>query len=218
MQIVILFVRMWVEILIYLYNLLEYPVILFVRMWVEIYLLLQLLLFLTSSSSSWGCELKYLIPEFVLGYDGHPLREDVSWNNATWCNLSWAWQSSSSWGCELKWESVWSMSRKPMVILFVRMWVEIINLKIWASSLRAVILFVRMWVEMYLLLFSISSPMSSSSWGCELKCSRLRLLLLHYCHPFREDVSWNNHSYPIVTVVPPSSSSWGCELKYQQYV
>ena len=81
-------------------------------------------------------------------FGGHPLREDVSWNivlsnhshillgsSSSWgCELKWYCfgkeanyiMSSSSWGCELKFViypfSVWN---NP-VILFVRMWVEII--------------------------------------------------------------------------------------------
>ena len=32
------------------------------------------------SSSSWGCELKYAIPHILRKSDSHPPREDVSWN------------------------------------------------------------------------------------------------------------------------------------------
>ena len=56
--------------------------------------------------------------------------------------------------------------------------------------------------------------LSSSSWGCELKCT---LHSLHYTlhgHPLREDVSWNALLPLIHSALIQSSSSWGCELKY----
>ena len=107
-----------------LHGLRQNSVILFVRMWVEIKIedscglephshpLREdvswnisnafFVAVLTTSSSSWGCELKYTCARIHI----HP---------------SW---SSSSWGCELKW---WYRRRKRgkcRVILFVRMWVE----------------------------------------------------------------------------------------------
>ena len=54
-------------------------VILFVRMWVEISCTSTSLSSL-SSSSSWGCELKYRIISKRKCTSSHPLREDVSWN------------------------------------------------------------------------------------------------------------------------------------------
>ena len=98
------------------------------------------------SSSSWGCELKYinrymytlaahvilfvrmwvemtLLLFLFLLHVCHPLREDVSWNT-----------------------KVVSDTSQGMVILFVRMWVEMLQC----------------------LMISIYN-MSSSSWGCELK-------------------------------------------------
>ena len=121
---VILFVRMWVEMLIK-WNLRRWKdVILFVRMWVEI----RTATFNTSpvmSSSSWGCELKYVFIIFHTIYFSHPLREDVSWNDSMspkdWQEAS----SSSSWGCELKYFYIPKRNDRLQVILFVRMWVEI---------------------------------------------------------------------------------------------
>ena len=98
-------------------------VILFVRMWVEIYssstasavipsssswgcelkYLLELkVLFSVQSSSSWGCELKCNSNSFPKSFLGHPLREDVSWNADTVYKSDMEIMSSSSWGCELK--------------------------------------------------------------------------------------------------------------------
>ena len=77
------------------------------------------------SSSSWGCELKYinrymytlaahvilfvrmwvemtLLLFLFLLHVCHPLREDVSWNCSVISNKARKNASSSSWGCELK--------------------------------------------------------------------------------------------------------------------
>ena len=120
---VILFVRMWVEMFSFrLYCLMDY-VILFVRMWVEM-LHTEYISCLQTSSSSWGCELKYstsvifarqlwsssswgcelkcLACSTVSPYHCHPLREDVSWNKFELSNNGDHSMSSSSWGCELK--------------------------------------------------------------------------------------------------------------------
>ena len=106
--IVILFVRMWVEMLLWSEARLYLHVILFVRMWVEI-------IFYTDGACSgnrhplredvsWNKESKYIDEELRR----HPLREDVSWNT-------------------------WWRTRKPnrRVILFVRMWVEILSSVFW---------------------------------------------------------------------------------------
>ena len=76
---VILFVRMWVEMAVNSFQYRLCAVILFVRMWVEIVIILPVTAPLLSSSS-WGCELKYLFFQCP-------------------CDRI---QSSSSWGCELK--------------------------------------------------------------------------------------------------------------------
>ena len=104
---VILFVRMWVEIfppskkvlqpvrhplredvswnMEEVFHTPKYHVILFVRMWVEITTTVDGYV-LDASSSSWGCELKYLRKSRKDLEAGHPLREDVSWN---WNRISW---------------------------------------------------------------------------------------------------------------------------------
>ena len=149
----------------------------------------------------------------IIASFGHPLREDVSWNCYAKLALMLTLPSSSSWGCELKWlvetqwntemshplrEDVswnfsigWNGSDIPPVILFVRMWVEMIWMvsNIWSEQ---VILFVRMWVEMHL-------PVLWSGRDS--------------CHPLREDVSWNVSRFISFMQQLPSSSSWGCELK-----
>ena len=163
------------------------------------------------SSSSWGCELKYM----HLPYN------------------SLQQSSSSSWGCELKcmFRKVYGFS-KP-VILFVRMWVEITALTLvalihsssssWGCELK--------YCSYICHTFQISS---SSSWGCELKYSNFITRLVMFCHPLREDVSWNVlditlfHMFLVILFVrmwveisiyfkiaesDKSSSSWGCELK-----
>ena len=100
-------------------------VILFVRMWVEIKLKPGAFPWL-QSSSSWGCELKYVWCCDLVNRVGHPLREDVSWNKL--------WLDNSSTGSnrhplreDVSWNSVdyAAKSNKP-VILFVRMWVEML--------------------------------------------------------------------------------------------
>ena len=103
----------------------------------------------------------------------HPLREDVSWNKFLCTKFLDSSKSSSSWGCELKYFYIPKRNDRLQVILFVRMWVEIVNRSSlmtngWASSSSwgcelkfsytfdifgsvSVILFVRMWVEMIML-------------------------------------------------------------------
>ena len=98
-------------------------VILFVRMWVEINTVINAVA-TVGSSSSWGCELKCCWKNECDFDFGHPLREDVSWN--TFSESAFPWTDA--------------------VILFVRMWVEILN----TQQLKNI------WL-------------SSSSWGCELK-------------------------------------------------
>ena len=100
-EVVILFVRMWVEIFWQGVGSKRTAVILFVRMWVEIRSACRHPL-QESSSSSWGCELKwYMASEFL-----RLILSSSSWG----CELKWILLSkkfitrlsSSSWGCELK--------------------------------------------------------------------------------------------------------------------
>ena len=185
------------------------------------------------SSSSWGCELKYQAVMFRGRRDGHPLREDVSWNVCTNCGeSSWpghplredvSWNnsgisvaylspSSSSWGCELK--SFRRINQPTVtVILFVRMWVEIL-LSWKKTSLGIVILFVRMWVEIpstrpVLIIFYVI--LFVRMWVEMLIPTYFRRLMRH---PLREDVSWNMYMDGLSYWTAVSSSSWGCELKY----
>ena len=119
------------------------------------------------SSSSWGCELKWLMWDMKKRCFRHPPREDVSWNTSEygirdmimvillvrmWVEMEiyserrHEWASSSSWGCELKYPYYMFALHSHTVILLVRMWVEIA--------------------------YYFSLPWyswSSSSWGCELK-------------------------------------------------
>ena len=231
-------------------------VILFVRMWVEIFLNLYVKCGFVRhplredvswnafedaqrdesdvSSSSWGCELKYFHTISYWFQQCHPLRDDVSWNML---NLEEKKEAEShplredvSWN-ERNGGCVWMIE----VILFVRMWVEIASASIIAGC-SIVILFVRMWVEILLLGCRILSGLSSSSWGCELKCLHK---FLATCSSsvilfVRMWVEISNHyhqsTYHLVIlfvrmwveiILPEkkqstisSSSSWGCELKY----
>ena len=144
-----------------------------------------------TSSSSWGCELKYQSGTARRGkLHRHPLREDVSWN-------------ISRWGGEILYD----------VILFVRMWVEIR----FVMRLPTMIASSSSWgCELKYNGHTMTEKklLSSSSWGCELKCT---LHSLHYTlhgHPLREDVSWNALLPLIHSALIQSSSSWGCELKW----
>ena len=121
-----------------------------------------------TSSSSWGCELKYAWIWWHRDCGCHPLREDVSWNYLR------DWWHEGSW-----------------VILFVRMWVEISIL----PRLRSATKSSSSWgCE---LKYGDSADWdklagSSSSWGCELKCRVATHPKKSGRHPLREDVSWNN--------------------------
>ena len=144
-------------------------VILFVRMWVEI-------------SSGWRSSASEIC---------HPLREDVSWNNnQSYCVLPYPCHPLRE---DVSWNMAITTIFSPIVvILFVRMWVEMI-LGTNAKDIHKVILFVRMWVEIsfdiiLILLYPVilfvrmwveisivqclgnQQNSSSSSWGCELKC------------------------------------------------
>ena len=159
-------------------------------MWVEISSDITYTSNSTQSSSSWGCELKYLSLINKSDSCGHPLREDVSWNVYNIINyfLSPVILFVRMWVeifCftlpnrpllrhplreDVSWNICSSVksSKQTVVILFVRMWVEIPEVR--AKMLKAVvILFVRMWVEIFCSRTSSFYGWSSSSWGCELK-------------------------------------------------
>ena len=144
----------------------EIAVILFVRMWVEIHILKSSIAVLPSSSS-WGCELKWLtILHTAIPYS-HPLREDVSWNSNRVNNLA-----------------------KALVILFVRMWVEITTFIPFNEFIRSS----SSWgceLKWYSDDNKAGKVWSSSSWGCELKFLIFQVVQSLFCHPLREDVSWN---------------------------
>ena len=164
-------------------------VILFVRMWVEMNCIATTLAVTTSSSSwgcelkwawcswwtsgsrsssSWGCELKYSGQSAQTEDHSHPLREDVSWNI-----LICYWRFSRnchplredvSWNDKIEHHTEWRWSHPLREDV----------------SWNVCILFYRTMVE---------------------------------CHPLREDVSWNNIYNLTVSIADSSSSSWGCELK-----
>ena len=143
--------------------------------------------------------------------------------------------SSSSWGCELKCLCFFTAPRFISVILFVRMWVEmllekwmwfwfcvILFVRMWVEILTRflrmsgnnVILFVRMWVEMLDLgAQHYRTDGSSSSWGCELKWDNrvdrwdggTVILFVRMWVEITKLIFTNG--------AKSSSSSWGCELK-----
>ena len=147
----------------------------------------------------------------------HPLREDVSWNILFMSDQIYS-----------------------IVILFVRMWVEIISIatccqpygvilfvRMWVEISRAleclldssVILFVRMWVEIssggqgYA---TITVILFVRMW-VEIKSNVMRTRTCK-SHPLREDVSWNHSNINITLWLSTSSSSWGCELKFNAFI
>ena len=209
-------------------------VILFVRMWVEICHFTELFhwqhghplredvswnippclsaTLLLLSSSSWGCELKYLNqkglyrPHIVILFvrmwvemrscvgslrsaHCHPLREDVSWNIRPQDNNVVHVSSSSSWGCELKSRSSLGYTI-IVVILFVRMWVEMLIVSETDARIRHPLREDVSWNSWWNA-FERSVKWSSSSWGCELKCIKQVTRRTTDSHPLREDVSWN---------------------------
>ena len=80
----------------------EWSVSLFVRLWVEIHQSNFSSSRLTTSASSWGCELKYFWGISPLTGLSQPLREAVSWNTKYSHAGTLPVVSASSWGCELK--------------------------------------------------------------------------------------------------------------------
>ena len=175
------------------------------------------------SSSSWGCELKFLFVFSKSMFFGHPLREDVSWNDLAEIDIieksrhplredvSWNVHTQADDGKEsshpLREDVSWNIckgDKKPFrmshplredvswnnsstakfssmaVILFVRMWVEMLNLNL-AEMTWAVILFVRMWVEILKAIYQIATEDS---------------------HPLREDVSWNVDNCSVFEILP----------------
>ena len=191
---VILFVRMWVEIIVCAIKTNSDGVILFVRMWVEMYAVTFLLNSQLKSSSSWGCELKYRKTCSMFGGLFVILFVRM-WVEifSCWCKYTWL-ESSSSWGCELKYHPP------------VGSWQKAQSSSSWGCELKCnkskaqvkewnVILFVRMWVEICLVFHFDNDWKSSSSWGCELKYDRRCTCRYWSCHPLREDVSWNMMKY-----------------------
>ena len=122
--------------------------------------------------------------------DSHPLREDVSWNN-DW-NIVWVFVTSHPLREDVSWNTEdRNIFSALEVILFVRMWVEILSPHLHILYAVRVILFVRMWVEITKTRsFSLVTrhPLREDvSWNtrvgrCWNGCG---------CHPLREDVSWN---------------------------
>ena len=165
---VILFVRMWVEMFNGVLFNSSAKVILFVRMWVEIISSPRKDRDWLPSSSSWGCELKYVCGWHSSIFKGHPLREDVSWNRKEglkwWIRLS----SSSSWGCELK----------CYYPTFCNL--PTLSSSSWGCELK--------YSDKVEILKRERHPLREDvSWNFLIKKNQWWEL----CHPLREDVSWN---------------------------
>ena len=122
-----------------------------------------------TSSSSWGCELKYKCLLTPLTHARHPPREDVSWNNCS--NLSNLFTS--------------------LVILLVRMWVEMplicfVHIKTKGHPPREDV----SWNKDEKGSWRIGNshpPREDVSWNATLPVIRSD----SSGHPPREDVSWN---------------------------
>ena len=154
---------------------------------------INITLWLSTSSSSWGCELKYLESSWLNTMISHPLREDVSWN-------ALSVDSVPSTGCHPLREDV-SWNIKSIIY----------------CTINTVILFVRMWVEILLLgcriLSGLRHPLREDvSWNN----NTLLIAMQRPGHPLREDVSWNTSPTAEPAVAKSSSSSWGCELKWRR--
>ena len=135
-------------------------------MWVEIFRITIKYCFFRSSSS-WGCELKCLACPVLSVHGRHPLREDVSWNIVfgadTHIGIGHPLREDVSWNNNCNY-STYCTCRHPLR--------EDVSWNIVAGTMladRIVILFVRMWVEMILYDDPSKKYTSSSSWGCELK-------------------------------------------------
>ena len=121
-----------------------------------------------------------------------PLREAVSWNVDAAATLL-----------------------SDCVSLFVRLWVEIIILEV-LMMIIPVSLFVRLWVEILIAFCeNADTTRSASSWGCELKCLKCRIIYRY---------RWSASSWgcelkcymPVKSYInSASASSWGCELKWK---
>ena len=121
---VILFVRMWVEIYLPRPVSRRHPVILFVRMWVEIQqaLMVQNLLM---SSSSWGCELKWRSGVYRAVGVGHPLCEDVSWNDVGYGRVGASCRHPPREDVSWNLEEYGVNHRCSNMVLLVGRWIEI---------------------------------------------------------------------------------------------
>ena len=142
------------------------------------------------SSSSWGCELKFWNGLGVFIKDGHPPREDVSWNTRIGWSDRLTARSSSSWGCELKcWyhhRVLYRNSHPPREDVS---WNSLDCLQEIGNSCHP--------------------PREDVSWNM----TSSKIISCFFSHPPREDVSWNTHVNVCFFMRLTSSSSWGCELK-----
>ena len=177
---VILFVRMWVEIYKNGWLVKNKDVILFVRMWVEMTI---------SGPASATIAVILFVRMWVeipvlrrVGYSGKVILFVRMWVEMT--------------------NTTVKTDMRTNVILFVRMWVEMSSIS-HVLFHTLVILFVRMWVEISLCTDVVQDFLSSSSWGCELKCLPFYHQGKLWSHPLREDVSWNALLLTVVVLDAP---------------
>ena len=145
--IVILFVRMWVEISYRFAKCVIACVILFVRMWVEIspvcrksmrsmssssrgcelkYVPVEVIEQIIESSSSWGCELKFRWwSTRHLREWGHPLRENVSWNDVGYGRVGASCRHPPREDVSWNLEEYGVNHRCSNMVLLVGRWIEI---------------------------------------------------------------------------------------------
>ena len=165
-------------------------VTLHVSVWVEITSQSLSTPTVSSSRSTWACELKWIIVNVYLITDSHAPRERVSWNFAkityinncsshaprervSWNNISWALLrnstlSRSTWACELKSER---SSFSGMVIA---------SRSTWACELKSQYLRCSFQAPRH-------APRERVSWNCD----KLFWVFRSVCHAPRERVSWN---------------------------
>ena len=164
-------------------------VTLHVSVWVEINFR-QRKMIVWASRSTWACELKFHIQEFLICNIGHAPRERVSWNLPTPPFLLYA--TSHAPRERVSWNVSLSLARTTLIA----------SRSTWACELKShgwacfdcadkVTLHVSVWVEMEACEVFPKTFLSRSTWACELKLS--------FCS--------------LYAPIHKSRSTWACELK-----
>ena len=152
------------------------------------------------SSSSWGCELKCICCHCLSRSVRHPLHEDVSWNRSDSSrqvhDLRHPLHEDVSWN-DHGWIQDVSCYRHPLH--------EDVSWNVFlldAFLIASVILFMRMWVEIILIVLRVlcsrSHPLYEDvSWNMNLTTG----IGYDNSHPLHEDVSWNDSKVQHGTVL-----------------